>query len=173
MRDTELQYRQKGLGDEAWQFLQPCSASSYVWENLEGEQLLEVLIAKSGISAMETYDINKPGKHYIRERSHSLGYYCEVLEVGSVKVVKVCEFIKNQQSSRGDEAVDSNESSPSSQMEVQLELGQLGVSLIDQKLREFVYLCMEKVSFTYVTGYTAKSHRYLLVNVIFHAEMLF
>ncbi|KAI5072395.1 hypothetical protein GOP47_0012501 [Adiantum capillus-veneris] len=169
MRDMELQYRQKGSSDENWQLLQPCSASLYVWENLEGEELLEVLVAQDGVSDCETYDINKPGKYYHQQMSCLKNYFCEILEVGSVKVVKFCEFSENSHEKEPSTSgtaepsqpltVDVNPSSSSSRMEVQLELGQLGISLIDLKLRELLYLYMEKVSFVYATGYAGNLRR--------------
>ncbi|MCO5611230.1 hypothetical protein L7F22_065481 [Adiantum nelumboides] len=169
MRNMELHYRQKGSSDEDWQILQPCSASLYVWENLEGEQLLEVLVSQAGVSNCETYDINKPGKYYHQQGSSFNNCFCEILEVGTVKVVKFCELNKNprnQEPSTSGTAepsqiltVDVNGSSSSSRMEMQLELGQLGISLIDLKLRELLYLYMEKVSFVYATGYAGNSRR--------------
>lgn len=172
MKHIKIQYRQSGLDDGAWQFLQPGSADLYAWENPCGEQLLEVLTVGDHISTSEKFDITRTGDHYPSEEDMSVSFYCQVLEIGDVKVVRFSQIGKRRSQTTHCEgqgastrSASSSKSLPveadgsSSQLEIQLELGQVGFSMIDLKPRELLYLYMEKLSFFYALGYVGKIRR--------------
>ena len=160
MRYTELKYRQSGLSDGLWQSLQPGSTNLYTWENPHEKQFLEVLIVQNGISTSDVVDINKIGNHFSSRNDNLVNVCCRVLEVaGNLKVVRFCELNRSleieETSSIGEKSF--------FQMAVQLEVKQLGISIINLKLHEILYLCMEGISFRYATAHAGKGHRFIYI----------
>ncbi|KAH7316123.1 hypothetical protein KP509_21G079300 [Ceratopteris richardii] len=173
MQKVEIQYRQKGLHNEDWQMLQPCSATLYAWDDLEGEQILEVVMGAGSIAEYKTYDINEC-RTDLHQQNNGSSFFCEVAEMGSFKLVRFCEFRTRGligQSGAGRSSASEHDmlvragcsadhhGSSFSDIEVQLELGQFGISIIDSKLKELLYLYMENMSVVYATGYEGNSRR--------------
>ena len=160
LRSTELKYRQSGLSDGLWQSLQPGSANLYTWENPHEKQFLEVLKLQNGVLSSDVFDINELGNHFCHSNDNLPKFCCRVLEVSeNLKVVRFCELNRTLEIAGSS----SNVESTFSEMSVDLELKQLGISIIDLKLHEILYLCMDGISFRYATAYAGKGHRFVII----------
>jgi hypothetical protein len=163
LRSTEVKYRQTKVSDDLWESLQPGSTNLYTWENPHEEQLLEVSKLENGILSSAEFDINKFGNH----RNDNLSNFCcRVLKVSdNLKVVRFCELNETlevaESSSYGENSF--------SQMSIELEVKQLGISVIDLRLHEILYLCMDGISFRYTTGYASKADRFISLLTLWYA----
>lgn len=156
MRSTEVKYRQTKITDDLWETLQPGSTNLYTWENLHEEQLLEVSKLQNGISSSAEFDIKKIGNH----RNENLSNFCcRVLKVSdNLKVVRFCELNETLEVAESS----SNGENSFSQMSIELEVKQLGISVIDLRLHEILYLCMDGISFRYTTESAGKADRFII-----------
>lgn len=59
----KLKLRQVGQDESSWQILRPHSTLAFAWENLHGEQCLELLLDGVDPSKSTNIDINQLGDH--------------------------------------------------------------------------------------------------------------
>ncbi|XP_057872719.2 uncharacterized protein LOC131078906 isoform X2 [Cryptomeria japonica] len=168
--------RQSGLDDKAWQTLKPFSTLSFSWEDPYGQHLLDVLVENAGASNFLTVNIEKVGDYYPPDESVTSDIWIHVAEVRGVKVVKFFDDKRSSverigaaekaQTEKDSEAVSDTKNmvqSNTTPLEFILELGILGVSIVDQRPREILYLYLERVFFSYSTGYGGNTSRLKLL----------
>lgn len=164
-----IKHRQSGLNDDAWQLLKPLSTMNFAWEDPYGQHLLDVLVEHADTSSILTVDIDKVGDFYPRDGSVTTGIWIRVIEVHDIKVVRFFDDKRNPQEIYTSEetAQAGNDVEPVLQkqnrtqssttpLELILELGNVGVSIVDQRPKEILYLYLQRVFISYSIGYTSR-----------------
>lgn len=164
-----IKHRQSGLDDDAWQLLKPLSTMNFAWEDPYGQHLLDVLVEHASISSILTVDIDKVGDFYPRDGSVTTGICIRVIEVHDIKVVtfyddkrnpqKIYTVEENAQAANDVESVfqiQTRTQSSTTPLEIILEVGAVGVSIVDQTPKEILYLYLQRVFVSYSTGYTSR-----------------
>ena len=156
-------------GNDAWQLLKPLSTMNFVWEDPYGQHLLDVLVEHTGISSILTVEIDKVGDFYPQDGSITTVICIRVIEVHDIKVVmffddkrnpqKIYTAEENAQAANAVESVfqvQSRTQSSTTPLEIILEVGAMGVSIVDQTPKEILYLYLQRVFISYSTGYTSR-----------------
>ncbi|KAK1307367.1 hypothetical protein QJS10_CPA10g01051 [Acorus calamus] len=155
-----IDIRQSGVIDGAWIQLQPLSTVNFSWENPYGCKLLDVR-TQNGI-VVQNVSLEKSAE--CSTELQSQGIHLHIIEMGEMKVARFIVDQVLQSHSNGYHESTSCENAVSSQMlgEVQndaapleliVELGVVGISVIDHRPKELLYLYLERVYISYSTGY--------------------
>ncbi|XP_075505709.1 uncharacterized protein LOC142542773 isoform X1 [Primulina tabacum] len=154
-----ISFRQTGFGDDAWIQLKPLSTTAFSWEDPYGQKIIDAKVHSASDTAICKYDLNKLGLSCLDGNS---GLYINVKNTSDVKVVSflvesmlVTRSVDGGGSLRlGDGSqIHSKLQEERSALELIVELGVVGISVVDHKPREVAYLYMERVFISYSTGY--------------------
>ncbi|KAK4844286.1 hypothetical protein QYF36_018501 [Acer negundo] len=153
--------RQSGFDEDAWIQLEPLSTSTFSWEDPYGQKIIDAKIDNHGSMSVWKLDMEK-NELYSAEEGE-LGLQFHVIEMGDFKIAR---FTEVRTSSSNDEirslAPMGNWGSFHMQEEMQhnstpieliVELGVVGVSVVDHRPMELSYLYLERVFVSYSTGY--------------------
>ncbi|XP_051144600.1 uncharacterized protein LOC127260739 isoform X2 [Andrographis paniculata] len=155
-----VRIRQTGFDDDSWIQLQPLSSENFSWENPYGQKTIDTEIYGSHNDGIFKIDLDRAGFSDVDDSS---GLFSYVDNIGDIKVVRLMNI--NTQTLRSRESTSQlcrNLGNPhilakmpeqGSPLEVMLELGVLGVSLVDHRPRELAYFYMERFFLSYSTGY--------------------
>lgn len=161
-----ISIRQSGFGDDAWVILKPLSTTNFSWENPYGQRLIDAKVDSEASVAVSNFNIEVDGSCIVEE---SLGVQFQVVDVGRIKIVRLTDVsavightitptINLGNKSHG--KIVNNESP----LEIIIELGVVGVSLVDHRPKELCYLYLERLFFSYSSGYDGgTTSRYHLV----------
>ncbi|KAG0473021.1 hypothetical protein HPP92_014878 [Vanilla planifolia] len=168
MADRTLEICQSGLADDDWIKLEPLSSTNFSWDDPFGQRSIDVRI--QGMVYVQNISLDEVNDS--RDlKAHGINLHVE--EAGDVKFVrfidekrrlqlesrKMIEPLEKASTSKLQEM-----QSGTSPLELIIELGIVGVSLIDHKPRELLYLYLEKVFASFSTGYDAgKTSRFKLI----------
>ncbi|KAG0474801.1 hypothetical protein HPP92_014487 [Vanilla planifolia] len=168
MADRTLEICQSGLADDDWIKLEPLSSTNFSWDDPYGQRSIDVRI--QGMVYLQNISLDEVNDS--RDlKAHGINLHVE--EAGDVKFVrfidekrrlqlesrKMIEPLEKASTSKLQEM-----QSGTSPLELIIELGIVGVSLIDHKPRELLYLYLEKVFASFSTGYDAgKTSRFKLI----------
>ncbi|ONK73416.1 uncharacterized protein A4U43_C04F31270 [Asparagus officinalis] len=164
-RSTIIKIRQSGLDDDAWTILNPLSATKFSWDDPYGQKLLDVGISGERQSYIPNISLEKLMDSIAELKAHGMKVRC--IEFGDTKILRFIDDEKTLLLSTDEKAgpakTDSSSSSSlgneiessSAPLEFIIELGIVGISLIDNRPRELLYLYLEKVFVSYSTGYDA------------------
>ncbi|KAK3153327.1 hypothetical protein QOZ80_2BG0170820 [Eleusine coracana subsp. coracana] len=159
---TTISTRQSGLGEDTWIQVTPHSTRKYSWDDPYGLKVFDVNIQKGDITDVVCVDLENPVGSYTSFREH--GLKLSIAENIDIKILKFTDYLRKQEEvygSPGSELID-HQASPLEQNEMEtgagpleliVELGVVGISLIDHKPRELLYLHLQKVFISYMTGY--------------------
>ncbi|KAL6642664.1 hypothetical protein ACP70R_020845 [Stipagrostis hirtigluma subsp. patula] len=159
---TTISARQSGLGEDTWIQVKPLSTRKYSWDDPYGQKLIDFSIQKGDVTCVMCIDLENPVGCSTSFREHGLKF--SMLETIDMKILKFTDFIRRKDEvyrSPGSELIDhhalalkENETEPGAgPLELIVELGLVGISLIDHKPRELLYLHLQKVFISYMTGY--------------------
>lgn len=155
-----INVRQSGLDEDASIHLKPLSTTKFSWDDPYGQRLLDIGFHNGIGTYIQNVNLEKTADicAYLRAQ----GIQIHVMELGDVKIVRFTDDRSSQLGSHEEHdlsAVDDNwgtlHPQTSTPLELIIELGVVGVSLIDHRPREFLYLYLEKVFVSYSTGYDA------------------
>ncbi|XP_073134921.1 uncharacterized protein [Henckelia pumila] len=159
-KNCTISFRQTGFGDDAWIQLQPLSTTAFSWENPYGQKVIDAQVHGGSDDAVVCkYDLDKLG---LSSLDGSSGLYIHVKNTSEVKVVSfVVESMLVTRSSDGGGSLRLRDGSQihsklpeeRSALELIVELGVVGISVVDHRPRELAYLYMERVFISYSTGY--------------------
>lgn len=164
-----IHFRQVDGTGNSWQFLQPNSAASFLWEDLGRRRLLELVVDGTDPKKSEKYDIDETFEH---QPIHVTGGPAKALRVTILKeekmnVVMIHDWMpKNEPKgilSRGYSTRSSQlsgndfqQQQPTSisecEFHVILELAELGISIIDHTPEEILYFSVQNLLLAYSTG---------------------
>lgn len=132
---------------------------------------------------MYKFDLNKYGFSSIDD---NFGLFLHVANIGDIKVVRLVNMDQLLSRSKegsgslmlggcwGNSHIQAKMPEQGSPMELILELGVVGISIVDHKPRELAYLYMEKFFISYSTGYDGgTTSRFLISLQLFYCFILF
>ncbi|KAE9596742.1 putative vacuolar protein sorting-associated protein [Lupinus albus] len=155
-----LHIRQSGFGEDSWIQLQPLSTTNFSWEDPYGDKFLDAKLGADDITAIWKLDLGRS-----ELSSAEFGLKCHVIHGGDIIVVK---FSNNRMldsssyeelrdpmpsRSRGVSGVQAEMKNSATPFELLIELGVVGISIVDHRPKELSYLYMERVFLSYSTGY--------------------
>jgi len=141
--------------------VKPLSTRKYTWDDPYGQKAIDVSIQKGDVACVLCVDLENPIGSYASFREHGLQF--SMVETSDIKILKFTDYPRKDEvyGSPGSELIDhqasalkENEIEPGARpLELIVELGVVGISLIDHKSRELLYLHLQKVFISYMTGY--------------------
>lgn len=158
-----ISFCQSGFGENAWIRIEPLSTTNFSWEDPYGQKFIDVMVDSVYGSGVWKLDLEKTGLH--SAENEELGLKFHVVEMG---VIKVAWFTDDRTSrSNQDEEircmplagnwghshVQSKMQNNASPLELIIELGVIGISVVDHRPKEVSYLYFERVFVSYSTGY--------------------
>lgn len=167
-RGKTIQVQQSGLIEEAWIHLEPCTTKKYSLENPYGMKVLEVGIQSGENISIHSINLEEPSESSVDLREkHGIEFH--IIDVGDLKVVTFMDERNEMQMGRCNPSTTMQTAfrSTTMQFEVIVELGVVGVSLIDHRPRELLYLHLQRVFISYLTG--TISRQGVTANLCFYA----
>ncbi|KAL8053513.1 hypothetical protein ABFS82_05G077000 [Erythranthe guttata] len=161
-RDSAIRFRQIAFGDDAWIQLPPLSTTNFSWEDPYGQTVIDIEVDSDNNAGVYKFDLNKAGLFSIDDSS---GLFLHIVNIGDIKVVRLVNIDPLLSRSKegsgsillggcwGNSPIQSKMPEQGSPLELILELGVVGISIVDHKPRELAYLYMEKFFISYSTGY--------------------
>ncbi|CAD6212089.1 unnamed protein product [Miscanthus lutarioriparius] len=157
---TTISTRQSGLGEDSWIQVKPLATRKYSWDDPYGQKVIDVSVDKGDDTCVLSVDLENPIGSSISFREHGLMFS---IETSDIKILKFADYLRKEEvyGLLGSELIDhqgptlkANETEPGAgPLELIVELGVVGISLIDHKPRELLYLHLQKVFVSYMTGY--------------------
>ncbi|KAK2999891.1 hypothetical protein RJ639_022624 [Escallonia herrerae] len=158
-RSKTIRVRQSGFGDDAWILLEPHSTTNFCWEDPYGQKLLDAEVRSNSTIAVCKLGLDK--SDFQSGGEGGLGFLFHVLEIGDIKVARFLDDRTSGLSSNGGIRSlspvgnwrNSDLQENTIPLELLVELGVVGVSLVDHRPKELSYLYLERVFISYSTGY--------------------
>ncbi|OMP08179.1 Vacuolar protein sorting-associated protein 62 [Corchorus olitorius] len=141
--------RQSGFGEYAWISLGPLSTTIFSWEDPYGQKFIDAKIDGDHNNRVWKFDLERAGQFSADEGE--LGLQLHVFEVGNIKVLKFIDDSSHEQvrslASAGKPQINVTP------VEIIIELGVVGLSVVDHVPKELLYLYLDRVFISYSTGY--------------------
>ncbi|KAM6557396.1 hypothetical protein CsatB_004415 [Cannabis sativa] len=162
-RNQAISIRQSGFDEDTWVHLQPLSTTNFSWEDPYGQQFVDAKVNSGSIVDVWKLDLESVGLH--AAENDELGLRFHVVEIADTKVIWFtdkrdsgsisCEEIRLLALARKWEHsyTQTNVQNNTSPIEIIIELGVIGISIIDHKPKELSYIYLERVFISYLTGY--------------------
>nr|XP_043638921.1 uncharacterized protein LOC122610015 [Erigeron canadensis] len=158
-----VRFRQSGFDDDSWIQLDPRASTKFSWVDPYGEKFIDTEVHSNDQVLACKLDMNKSG--VCLECGEGTGLLFHVVEMGNIKVARFVDDIST--GSRSDALgrslasfdnwksanMQTTEQEKASPLELIVELGVVGVSLVDHRPKELCYLYLERVFVSYSTGY--------------------
>ncbi|XP_050223282.1 uncharacterized protein LOC126673249 [Mercurialis annua] len=161
MPSKTISIRQTGFDNGAWITLEPLSTTNFSWDDPYGQKFIDAKIDCGGRISVWKFDLERPGISSVESGETALQFH--VVDLGDIKIAK---FRDDMGSTPHGE---STSSSPASYrensnrqiemhnditpMELIVELGVVGISVVDHRPKELSYLYLERVFMSFSTGY--------------------
>ncbi|XP_015084887.1 uncharacterized protein LOC107028368 [Solanum pennellii] len=157
-----IRLRQSGFGNDAWIQLLPLSTTNFSWENPYGQKLIDAEIYSGNSSRVWKFDLEKSG---FCSESDGLGLLFHVIDMADVRVARFIDegaaLLSSKEGSMslaevgnlGSSHIQNQMQENGSHLQVTVELGAIGVSVVDHRPREVLYLYLDRVFISYSTGY--------------------
>lgn len=158
--DKALSIRQSGFGEDAWIQLHPLSSINFSWEDPYGDKFLDAKLSDEDSNAIWKLDLERTGLC-----SAEFGLQFHVIDRGDIIIAKFKDDRMQNSSSYeeirgpaptenlGASAVHAEMQNTVTPFELLIELGVVGISMVDHRPKELSYLYFERVFLTYSTGY--------------------
>ncbi|KAL2348225.1 hypothetical protein Fmac_002225 [Flemingia macrophylla] len=155
-----LKIRQSGFGEDVWIQLQPLSTTNFSWEAPYGNKFLDAKLNDDDSNTIWKLDLETTGLS-----SPEFGLQFHVIDRGDIIIAKFTddkipssstyEEIRGPMSTGngGISGVQAEMQSSDTPFEFLIELGVVGISLVDHRPKELSYLYLERLLLTYSTGY--------------------
>lgn len=152
--------RQSGFGDDAWVQLQPLSTTNFSWEDPYGQKLLDAKLFADNSTPVWKLDLGRNGLcsaelglqfHVIEEGDITIARFRDgsVLNSSSYEEISGPELGGNWGVSLGQADMQTS----ATPFELLIELGVVGISIVDHRPKELSYLYLERVFLSYSTGF--------------------
>ncbi|KAF8380627.1 hypothetical protein HHK36_028116 [Tetracentron sinense] len=161
--DKTISIRQSGLGDDGWIRLHPLSTTNFSWEDPYGQRLIDAEIHSGSSIAVHKFSLEMTG--ICSEGERGPGVHFHVVEMGDIKVARFTDDRKSESSSHeecnflasmgnwGTSRMQSKMQNNAAPLELIVEMGVVGISVIDHRPRELSYLYLESLFISCSTGY--------------------
>lgn len=160
-----ISFRQSGFGNDAWIRLEPLSTTNFSWEDPYGQRLIDAKVDGNTSIAVLKLDMEKIGLFSVEEGGLQ---FC-LVDMGDIKVARFIDVETSRSSSYeeirlmtpsgnwGNPRMQSKMQNNTTPVEIVIELGVVGVSVVDHRPKELSYLYLERVFVSYSTGYDGGS----------------
>lgn len=145
-----LKFRQSGFSEDAWILLGPLSTTSFAWEDPYGQKLLDTEICTGANTTLWKVDLDKPEVCPADDGQSQVSFHVVEMDGG-----KVARFV-NDRTSGGIQRylnMQTEMQETAAPLELIVELGVVGVSIVDHRPKELSFFCLERVFMSYSTGY--------------------
>ncbi|KAF2308991.1 hypothetical protein GH714_042439 [Hevea brasiliensis] len=156
-----ISIRQSGFGEDAWFVLEPLSTTNFSWEDPYGQKFIDAKIDSDGKIDAWKFDLERTGISSAEDGETRLQLY--VTEMGDIKVARFTVkrgLISHGESTSmtaagywGDSHRQNEMLNDTTPLELIVELGVVGISVVDHRPKELCYLYLERVFLSYSTGY--------------------
>ncbi|PIA31101.1 hypothetical protein AQUCO_05300138v1 [Aquilegia coerulea] len=161
--NKRISIRQSGLSDDAWIQLEPLSTSNFSWEDPYGQKFIDAKIETGSFTMVHKFSLTSTDKSSIDQRVPEVQFH--VVERAHLTVARFTDELTSELGSPGgrnspayignwdSSGLPRKMQNNTAPMEFIIELGVVGVSVIDHRPRELSYLYLERVFISYSTGY--------------------
>ncbi|KAF5735104.1 hypothetical protein HS088_TW15G00604 [Tripterygium wilfordii] len=169
-----ISIRQSGFSDNTWIQLEPLSTTSFTWEDPYGQKSIDATIVSGCHTQVFKLDLETTGLCLLEEGE--LGVQFLVTKIGPIKVARFtdCRMLPSCSHGQGKSSVStgnwagsymqSEMQTNSTPLELVVELGVFGISVVDHRPKELSYLYFERVFISYSTGYDCgRTSRFKLI----------
>nr|CAD1836498.1 unnamed protein product [Ananas comosus var. bracteatus] len=172
-----VRFRQVDGRDDSWRSLPPNSASSFFWEDLGRQRLLEIMVDGTDSLSSNKYNIDEVKDHQPIPTSTGpiKALRLTVLKEGKTHIGRISDWMPRNETQQQikerisspiflPSEVDYTESSVTtdSEFHVTFDLADLGLSVIDHMPEEILYLSIQNLSLTYSSGLGSEISRFKL-----------
>ncbi|XP_057959044.1 uncharacterized protein LOC131151699 [Malania oleifera] len=174
-----IRFRQVDGAIDSWRSLLPNAAASFFWEDLGRQRLLELLIDGSDPSKSEMYNIDEISDHQPISVAGgpARAIRVTILKEEKMNVVRISDWMPDNEShvimsnrlpsslSQLPRNVSQHQELPSTsnfEFHVNVELAELGLSIIDHTPEEILYLSVQNLLLSYSTGLGSGISRFKL-----------
>ncbi|XP_022737877.1 uncharacterized protein LOC111290709 isoform X2 [Durio zibethinus] len=151
--DKTICIRQSGFGEYAWITLGALSTTNFSWEDPYGQKIIDAKIDGDCNNQVWKVDLERAGQFSPDEE---LGMQLHLFEIGNIKVVRFMDDWTWKLSTHEDTRSLTAAGKPLidvTPVEIIIELGVVGVSVVDHLPKELFYLYLDRVFMSYSTGY--------------------
>ncbi|XP_058190168.1 uncharacterized protein LOC131307586 isoform X5 [Rhododendron vialii] len=156
-----ISVRQSGFSDDSWVQLNPLSTTNFLWEDPYGQGLIDAKIDGGNGTVVCNLELDKRGSYSV---DGGLGLSFHVFEMGHIKVARFTDDRSGSSSNEvgkllasggnwGTSHMQSKTQENAAPLELIVELGVVGVSVVDHRPKELSYLYLERFFISYSTGY--------------------
>ncbi|PQQ07890.1 uncharacterized protein Pyn_00513 [Prunus yedoensis var. nudiflora] len=153
-----ISIRQSGFGEDAWITIAPLSTTNFSWEDPYGQKFIQAKVGSELEIGPWELDLERTGICYAEE---GLGLQFHVIETSDIKVARFTNTTTSGTSSHRQLAgnwghshmPNTTQNNGATPVELIIEFGVVGVSIIDHRPKEVSYLYFERVFVSYSTGY--------------------
>ncbi|CAA6669756.1 unnamed protein product [Spirodela intermedia] len=161
--NMKINIRQSTLGDDAWVTIYPLSSINFAWEVPYGPNLIDICLQNGNNIIFQNISLENATECYADLRKEGFDFH--FTECGDVRNVRIIDIKKDLTELLDEQPTNdsiSNGNGPSfvekmkttaPPVELIIELGIVGISLVDHRPRELLYLSLEKVFVSYSSGY--------------------
>lgn len=149
-----IRIRQSGFGGDAWIHLEPLSTTNFSWEDPYGERCLDTEVHSKTGNLFCKLNVEKSG--LVSAEEGELRVCCQVVEMNNVKIARFTDEETKLQTpigTWGNSPIQKMTQDSGTHLELIIELGVVGVSVIDHRPKELSYLYLERLFVSYSTGY--------------------
>lgn len=160
--NRKISFRQSGFDEDSWIHLEPHSTTNFAWEDPYGQKYMDAKVDDGSDTGVWKLDLERAGFHASKNAEIRLQFH--VMEIGDAKVAWFTDE-KTSASNSAEEIrcfpLDINWEHAFTQTKIQndalpfeviVELGVIGVSMIDHRPKELSYFYLERVFASYSTG---------------------
>jgi len=164
-----IHFRQVDGTSDSWKPLLPNTASSFLWEDVGRQRLLEVFVDGADSSKSLKYNIDEIFDHQpiLMDGGPSRPLRVTILKEDKMNVVKISDWMPENepsmnissratpplsQISGNDAQVQQLQATTDCEFHVILELAELGVSIIDHTPEEILYVSVQNLLLAHSTG---------------------
>ncbi|XWS49634.1 hypothetical protein CRYUN_Cryun12cG0020000 [Craigia yunnanensis] len=145
---------QSGFGEYAWISLEALSSTIFSWEDPYGQKVIDGKIDGDCNNRIWKVDLERAGQFSAGEGEFGIQFH--VFEIGNIKVVRFADDWTWNLTSHEDTWSLTAAGKPQidvTPVEIIIELGVVGVSVVDHMPKELFYLYLDRVFISYSTGY--------------------
>ncbi|CAK7356237.1 unnamed protein product [Dovyalis caffra] len=178
-----ISIRQSGFEDNAWIKLEPLSTKKFAWEDPYGQKVIDAMIDSDGRNSIWKLDFEGTGMSSAEDAE--LGLQFHVVEMGDVKVGRFTDYrgsTSHEESMSltpagkwGASHMKNEMQNAAAPVELIVELGVVGISVVDHRPKELSYVYLERVFVSYSTGYdggTTSRFKLILGNLQIDNQLL-
>ncbi|KAL9231233.1 hypothetical protein vseg_006486 [Gypsophila vaccaria] len=147
-----ISIRQHGFGDEYSISLTPLSTVNFSWDDPYGRKSLEACVYSDGSMVTTTLDLESSA--CLIEGAAEVQF--QLLDSGTIKVARFTDAdprTSNSQGNWGSIPMQRKVNDAVSPLELTVEFGVLGLSVVDHRPKEISFLYLERVYIAYSSGY--------------------